>query len=171
MTTYTSFPVLHSSFVVSFDAVSLESEVLNCCNTNHWHATHTLLNYWTVTGYVSLLVIFSDVKSELEGPLCLSTLSYAWYGRAEVLKFPFQHSCGIVTGLWRVLSWNFAECQVYVCLFKIQTCWGSVLYVYENFGQKISCDCCYLTMAHCTKYMCTGMHRMTMFRSTTDHIY
>ena len=60
-------------------------------------------------------------------------------------KFPFQHSCGIVTDVWWVLSWNFAECQVYVCLFKIQTCWGSVLYVYENFGQKISFDCCYLT--------------------------
>ena len=69
-----------------------------------------------------------------------------------MLKFLFQHSCGIVTGLWWVLSWNFAECQVYVCLFKIQTCWGSVLYLYEYFGQKISFDGCYLTLCQVHVY-------------------
>jgi len=89
-----------------------------------------------------------------------------------VLKVPFQHSHGIVTGPWWVLSWNFAEFQVYVCLFKIQTCWGSVLYVYENFGQKISFDGCYISkVAHCTKCLCTGMRRLTTFQSTTDRIY
>jgi len=30
-----------------------------------------------VTRFVSFLVIFSDVKSEMQGPVCLSTLSYA----------------------------------------------------------------------------------------------
>ena len=48
-------------------------------------------------------------------------------------------------GLWWVLSWSFAEYQDYVCLFNIQTCWGSVLYVYENCGQKSSFVGSYLT--------------------------